>query len=70
FKANVAQPLHVQMGIRYMMSFFPAVVGFLSAASVLFYKLDDTTMVQIERDLKQRRALQPRNVPPSTPEAK
>ena len=58
FKANVAQPLHVQTGIRYMMSFYPAVVGFLSAASVLFYKLDDTTMVQIERDLKQRQALQ------------
>ena len=59
FKANLAQPLHVQTGIRYMMSFFPAVVGFLSASAVLFYKLDDTTMVQIERDLKQRRALQP-----------
>jgi GPH family glycoside/pentoside/hexuronide:cation symporter len=58
FKANVVQPLHVQVGIRYMMSFFPAVVGFLSAASVLFYKLDDTTMVQIEGDLKQRHASQ------------
>jgi GPH family glycoside/pentoside/hexuronide:cation symporter len=59
FNANVAQPLHVQIGIRYMMSFIPAVVGFLSAGSVLFYKLDDTTMVQIERELKRRRALQP-----------
>ena len=57
FKANVAQSLHVQTGIRYMMSFYPAVVGFLSAAAVLLYKLDDTTMVQIERDLKQRRPL-------------
>jgi GPH family glycoside/pentoside/hexuronide:cation symporter len=57
FKANVAQPLHVQMGIRYMMSFYPAVVGFLSAGAVLLYKLDDATMVQIERDLKQRRPL-------------
>jgi glycoside/pentoside/hexuronide:cation symporter, GPH family len=56
FKANVAQPLHVQTGIRYMMSFYPAIVGFLSAAAVLFYKLDDTTMVQIEQDLKQRRS--------------
>ncbi|MGB9487996.1 MAG: MFS transporter [Terriglobia bacterium] len=70
FKANVAQPLHVQTAIRYMMSFFPAVVGFLSASAVLFYKLHDTTMVQIERDLKQRRALQSYNVPPSTREAK
>ena len=57
FQANVVQTLHVQTGIRYMMSFFPAVVGFLSAAAVLFYKLDDTTMVQIEKDLKQRKAL-------------
>jgi len=55
FRANVAQPLHVQIGIRYMMSFYPAVVGFLSAAAVLFYKLDDSTMVQIEKDLQQRR---------------
>ena len=59
FHANVQQSLHVQTGIRYMMSFFPAVVGFLSAGAVLFYKLDDSTMVQIESDLKQRRALQP-----------
>jgi len=58
FKANVAQPLHVQTGIRYVMSFYPAIVGFLSATAVLFYKLDDTTMVQIEQDLKQRRTLQ------------
>jgi glycoside/pentoside/hexuronide:cation symporter, GPH family len=55
FKANVVQPLHVQTGIRYMMSFYPAVAGFLSAAIVLLYKLDDTTMVRIERDLRRRR---------------
>ncbi len=58
FHANVGQSLHVQIGIRYMMSFFPAVVGFLSAAAVLFYSLDDTTMVRIESDLKQRKVLQ------------
>lgn len=56
FHANILQTEHVQRGIRYMMSFFPAIVGFLSAASVLFYKLDDKTMVQIEADLKARRA--------------
>ena len=72
FKANVAQPLHVQTGIRYMMSFYPAVVGFLSAAAVLFYKLDDTTMVQIESDLKRRRTLPSSagKISPSSPEAK
>jgi glycoside/pentoside/hexuronide:cation symporter, GPH family len=57
FKANVAQPPHVQTGIRYMMSFYPAIAGFLSAALVLLYKLDDATMVQIERDLKPSRLL-------------
>ncbi len=57
FKANVTQALHVQSGIHYMMSLYPAVVGFLSAAAALFYKLDDTTMAQIERDLKQCRPL-------------
>ena len=57
FKANVVQPLHVQTGIRYMMSFYPAAAGFLSAAVVLLYKLDDASMVRIERELKQRRAL-------------
>jgi GPH family glycoside/pentoside/hexuronide:cation symporter len=58
FHANVQQSVGVQNGIRYMMSFFPAVVGFLSAGAVLLYALDDTTMVKIESDLKQRKALQ------------
>jgi GPH family glycoside/pentoside/hexuronide:cation symporter len=72
FKANVVQPLHVQTGIRYMMSFYPAVVGFLSAGAVLLYKLDDTLMIQIERDLKQRRSLpsSANNASPSSREAK
>jgi Na+/melibiose symporter-like transporter len=58
-RANLVQPLHVQTGIRYMMSFCPALAGFLSAAVVLLYKLDDTTMVRIERDLRRRRPLPP-----------
>jgi GPH family glycoside/pentoside/hexuronide:cation symporter len=58
FHANIQQSPNVQTGIRYMMSFFPAVLGFLSAGAVIFYKLDDTTMKQIEIDLKQRRSLQ------------
>lgn len=58
FRANVVQAQPVQIGIRCMMSFFPAVFGFLSMAAVLFYKLDDKTMVQIEQDLKQRKGAQ------------
>lgn len=56
FHANTQQPAAVQTGIRYMMSFFPAVLGFLSAGAVLFYKLDDKLMETIERDLKERKA--------------
>ncbi len=56
FHANVAQSAAVQNGIRYMISFFPAVLGFLSAGSVLLYKLDDSLMEQIEQDLTLRKA--------------
>jgi GPH family glycoside/pentoside/hexuronide:cation symporter len=58
FHANVQQSFQVQNGIRYMMSFFPAVVGFLSAGAALLYKLDDKMMIEIEGDLKQRKVLQ------------
>jgi GPH family glycoside/pentoside/hexuronide:cation symporter len=55
FRANVGQTSQVQTGIRSMMSLIPAIAGFLSAAAVLFYKLDDSFMVKIERELKQRK---------------
>lgn len=55
FQANVNQTSQVQIGIRCMMSFIPAAAGFLSAAAVLFYKLDDSVMVKIEQELKQRK---------------
>jgi GPH family glycoside/pentoside/hexuronide:cation symporter len=58
FRANVAQTAQVQAGIRYMMSFIPAVTGLLSAAAVFFYKLDDSFMVKIERELKERKGAQ------------
>jgi Na+/melibiose symporter-like transporter len=55
-----------------MMSFYPAIVGFLSAGAVVLYSLDDTTMVQIEADLKQRRPVPSSadNASPSTGAAK
>ena len=58
FHANVIQTNQVQTGIRFMMSFIPAAAGFLSAAAVLFYKLDDSFMVKIEQELKQRKGEQ------------
>jgi GPH family glycoside/pentoside/hexuronide:cation symporter len=56
FKANVGQSAAVQNGIRYMMSFIPAVTGFLSAAFALFYSLDDSVMLKIEQELRQRKS--------------
>ena len=55
FKANVEQNAAVLDGIRLMMSIYPAIAGFLSAAAVLLYSLDDDLMGRIERELKQRR---------------
>lgn len=55
FHANVTQTNQVQTGVRCMMSFIPAVAGFLSAAAVLFYKLDDSFMEKIEHELRQRK---------------
>jgi GPH family glycoside/pentoside/hexuronide:cation symporter len=59
FRANVAQSDQVQTGVRYMMSFIPAAAGFLSAAAVFFYKLDDAFIERIEYELKQRKTRQP-----------
>ncbi|HTC95233.1 MAG TPA: MFS transporter [Terriglobales bacterium] len=58
FRANIAQTNQVQTGVRCMMTFMPAAAGFLSAAAVLFYKLDDSFMEKIERELKQRKGEQ------------
>jgi len=59
FHANLIQTHQVQTGIRFMMSFIPAAAGFLSAIAALFYKLDDSFMVKIEQELKQRKREQP-----------
>ncbi|RPJ51572.1 MAG: MFS transporter, partial [Acidobacteria bacterium] len=44
------------LGLRLMMSFIPAVGSILAAVFVLFYKLDELTMKQIETELNERRA--------------
>ena len=56
FQANAAQSVGVQNGIRYMMSFFPAIVGILSALAAYFYSLDDKKMIGIESELRQRKS--------------
>jgi GPH family glycoside/pentoside/hexuronide:cation symporter len=44
------------LGLRLMMSFIPAIGSVLATLFVLFYKLDERTMKQIETELNERRA--------------
>ncbi|MDA3879677.1 MAG: MFS transporter [Prolixibacteraceae bacterium] len=56
FKANVQQTPETIDGIKYMISYVPAVGALISAAFIFFYKLDDKTMKHIELELESRRA--------------
>ena len=55
FIANEVQPENTLFGIRMLMSIYPAIFGLLGGALMLFYPLTNQTMVQIEKDLTQRR---------------
>lgn len=55
FIANVVQTQGAQDGIRLMMSIIPAIGGFLAAAAMWFYVLDEKMMVKIEEDLSARK---------------
>jgi len=55
FKANVEQAEGALTGIQLMMSLIPAVGSALAAIFMVFYKLDDKFLNQVEKDLKQRR---------------
>lgn len=55
FQANIAQSIEVQNGLRALMSIIPASVGILAIILMIFYKLDEKTMEEIEIDLEQRR---------------
>jgi GPH family glycoside/pentoside/hexuronide:cation symporter len=56
YVANATQTAKSQTGIVMLMSFIPAVFAFLAVAVMMFYKLDNTRMVQIETELAQRKA--------------
>ncbi len=43
------------LGIRMLMSFYPAIFGFIGGAVMLFYPLKDTMMVKIEEELLARK---------------
>jgi GPH family glycoside/pentoside/hexuronide:cation symporter len=58
YVANVAQTLQSQRGIVLMMSFIPAAFAFIAAAVMVFYKLDNKQMAQIQDDLARKAAAQ------------
>ncbi len=57
YRPGVAEQLPESIfGLRLMMSFIPAVGSILATLFVIFYKLDERTMKQIETELNERRA--------------
>ncbi len=55
FKANVAQTETSLLGIRLVMSIYPAIAAFIGVALMVFYPLSNKMMLKIEQDLKARR---------------
>jgi GPH family glycoside/pentoside/hexuronide:cation symporter len=55
--ANAAQTPKSQTGIVLLISFIPAAFAFLAVAIVMFYKLDNRQLAQIQADLAARKAL-------------
>jgi len=56
FAANVEQTPRALHGITILFSLLPAIFGGLSGLCIFFYKLDEPTVKQIERDLAARKA--------------
>ena len=55
FVANQPQTDTALLGIRLMITVFPAVLSLLAAAAILFYRLDRALVRRIETELEQRR---------------
>jgi len=55
FEANVTQTASAQNGIKWMMSFIPALGALLSALFIIFYHLSDKVMLNISKELIQRK---------------
>ncbi|MFO8000147.1 MAG: MFS transporter [Marinilabilia sp.] len=56
FEANVAQTPDTIEGIKYMMSFVPALGALISGGFMIFYKLSDKKMEEVIAELDRRRA--------------
>jgi len=55
FQANVAQNAEVLYGLKSLMSIIPSAAGIVAIILILFYRLDEKLMSQIEIDLNARR---------------
>ncbi|WP_235011009.1 MFS transporter [Aquimarina sp. AU119] len=55
FEANAVQTEDAKVGIRMMLSFIPAIGAIGSAIFIYFYKLDDQFVLQINKELTERR---------------
>jgi GPH family glycoside/pentoside/hexuronide:cation symporter len=56
FQANMEQTTETLHGILMLIAVIPAVIALSSCVIMFFYRLDDDTMQQIERDLNARKA--------------
>lgn len=52
---NVKQSAEALKGIRYMMSIYPAILFFIGVVALLFYKIDKSTELEMEKELIERR---------------
>ncbi len=55
YVANASQTPESQSGIVLLMSFIPAAFAFLAVGIMMFYKLDNRTLAQVEADLAARK---------------
>ncbi|MBN1695741.1 MFS transporter [candidate division WOR-3 bacterium] len=55
YTPNVQQTATTLKGIRYMMSVYPAILFFLGVVALLFYQIDRSTELEMEKELIKRR---------------
>lgn len=55
YVANADQTEYAKEGLRYMVSFLPAVGALISAIFMIFYRLTDVYMVKVNQELQSRR---------------
>jgi GPH family glycoside/pentoside/hexuronide:cation symporter len=55
FVANVAQSAKSLLSIKMLMSVYPAIAGMIAVVLMIFYPLNNKTMLQIEHDLIAKR---------------